>query len=180
MKNTVTNFLKCQSIFLFLILTSCDSIDPNLNEQGQDKLENNLVYVDDIDISYRDTVYVPIYSEVYYSGNQNVTFYLTSTLSIRNTSLKDTVYIEDIDYYDTDGKLIKQYLDASLLLHPMQSIEYVIEKDEKIRGTGANFMVNWGANNPKVKPIFQGVMASIKGQQGITLLTDGVSVKESN
>ncbi|MEM9888080.1 MAG: DUF3124 domain-containing protein [Bacteroidota bacterium] len=180
MQNMLLKLALREGITLLLIglsLVACKNTDPNLNEAGEDKLEINQVYISDANLLYRDTVYVPIYSELYYSGSQDITFYLTSTLSIRNTSLKDTIYIEDIDYYDTDGKLIHHYLDAVLLLHPMQSIEYIIEKNEEVRGTGANFVVNWGANNPKVKPLFQGVMASIQGQQGITLLTDGVSIR---
>ncbi|MEM0993954.1 MAG: DUF3124 domain-containing protein [Bacteroidota bacterium] len=163
-------------IGLVLLLVACEATSPNLDEAGDDKLESNQVYITNIDLAYRDTVYIPIYSELYYDGSQDITFHMTSTLSIRNTSLRDTIYVEDIDYYDTDGKLIYKYLDATLVLTPMQSIEYIIEKDENVRGTGANFIVNWGARHEGVKPLFQGIMASIRGRQGVTLITDGVSV----
>jgi len=130
------------------------------------------------DLLYRDTVYIPIYSDIY-SETKDVKFNLTATLSIRNTSLVDTIYIDDIDYYDTEGKLVRNYLvNQTLGLSPMQSIEYVIEEDDTEGGSGANFIINWAANDRNVRPIFQGVMISTNGQQGISFLTEGVSISK--
>jgi hypothetical protein len=130
------------------------------------------------DLLYRDTVYIPIYSEIY-SETKDVKFNLTATLSIRNTSLVDTIYIDDIDYYNTEGKLVRHYLvEQTLGLSPMQSIEYVIEEEDTEGGTGANFIINWAANNKHVNPLFQGVMISTNGQQGISFLTEGVSIRK--
>jgi hypothetical protein len=61
----------------------------------------------------------------------------------------------------------------------MQSIEYVIEEDDVKGGTGANFIVNWGALKNDVKPIFQGVMISTSGQQGLSFVTEGVSISRN-
>jgi hypothetical protein len=164
-------------LLLFTLLSSCEEPSPNVNEAGEDVLEVNMVYVDDVALTYRDTIYIPIYSDIY-SENRHVKFNLTATLSIRNTSLQDSIYIEDIDYYDSHGNLVRHYLDNVLLLIPMQSIEYVIEEDDNVGGTGANFMVNWGATHAGVKPIFQGVMISTHEQQSISFITQGVSVTE--
>ncbi|MEL6925690.1 MAG: DUF3124 domain-containing protein, partial [Bacteroidota bacterium] len=94
----------------------------------------------------------------------------------RNTSLQDSIYIEDIDYYDTEGKLVRHFIDRILLLSPMQSIDFVIEENDTAGGTGANFIVNWGSNSGHVVPVFQGVMISTNGQQGISFLTSGISI----
>lgn len=167
-----------KSILIFLsllFLQSCIEIDPNLDKDGKDVLEENQIFLESADLSLRDTIYIPIYSDIY-SESKHVRFYLTATLSIRNTSLTDSIFIEDIDYYDTEGNLVREYLEKVLLLKPMQSIEYIIEKEDKSGGAGANFIVNWGANSTQVKPIFQGVMISTQGQQGISFLTEGVSI----
>ena len=111
---------------LCLLFAACNGPGPNLNEQGQDVLEVNQTFLENIDASYRDTVYVPIYSDIY-SESKHTKFNLTATLSIRNTSLTDTIYIEDIDYYDTDGHLVRHYLQKLLLLRPLQSFESEIE-----------------------------------------------------
>jgi len=163
------------SLLTLIIFFSCSlKQDPNINTEGEDVLENKEVYIDTKELSWQDTVYVPIYSDIY-SRSKQVRFYLTATLSIRNTSLTDSIYIEDIDYYDTDGDLIRKYLDKVLLLKPMQSIEYVIEKDDKVGGAGANFIVYWGADVSNLSPVFQGIMISTNGQQGVAFLTEGTS-----
>lgn len=160
-------------LFLF---ASCDlKTNPNLNEEGKDKLESNEIYVENIDLTYLDTVYVPIYSDIY-SQSRDTRFYLTATLSIRNTSLTDSIYLKVIDYYDTDGNLVRKYIDKILLLKPMQSIDYVIAEDDKAGGSGANFILEWGAKTKGVQPLFQGVMVSTAGQQGISFITNGVSI----
>lgn len=161
--------------FFTLFLSSCLESNPNLNEAGEDIIEAKEIYSDVTDLSFQDTVYVPIYSDIY-SETKNYRMNLTATLSIRNTSLFDPIYIEAIDYYDTKGDLVHRYLERTILLKAMQSIEYVIEEDDIKGGTGANFIVNWGALKDDVKPIFQGVMISTSGQQGLSFVTEGVSI----
>ena len=173
--NMKINSLSLLGIIIFL--SACTNQDPNLNEKGEDILEAKETYFPDAKLSHHDTVYVPIYSDIYHKSVYEK-FLLTATLSIRNTSLTDSIFINDVDYYDTDGKKVRNYLsDKQLLLRPMQSIEYVIEEDDDVGGSGANFIINWGATTNKVKPIFQGVMISTHGQQGISFITEGVSIR---
>lgn len=162
----------------FFLITSCGlESNPNLTESGADRLENHEVFIPNIKLDYLDTVYVPIYSDIY-SETKDIRFDLTATLSIRNTSLTDSIYLKVIDYYDTNGSLVREYIDNNLLLKPMQSIDYVIEEEDKIGGTGANFILVWGAKTKDIKPIFQGVMVSTAGQQGISFLTNGISISQ--
>lgn len=164
-------------LFCFSILFSCTNQNPNLNEEGEDVLKAKETYFPNAKLSYHDTVYVPIYSHIY-SKSVYEKFLLTATLSIRNTSLTDSIFINDVDYFDTDGNMVRNYISGKqLLLRPMQSIEYVIEEDDEIGGSGANFIINWGATKDQLKPLFQGVMISTHGQQGISFLTDGISIK---
>jgi len=163
-----------------LISIGCQEYDPNVNKKGENILEVNEVtrnYIGDIEVSYRDSIYIPIYSDIYSYNEQNKTL-LTATLSIRNTSIRDSLFIEDIDYYDSRGNLVRNYIDKTLLLTPLQTIEYVIDNEDTAGGTGANFIVNWGANNPQIQPIFQGIMISTKGQHGLSFVTEGVSISE--
>lgn len=164
--------------FLIFFFSACLEHDPNLNAKGEDVIEAKEMYIEVQNLVYQDTVYVPIYSDIY-SETKEFRINLTATLSIRNTSLTDSLFIEDIDYYDTNGDLVRHYIDKdkTLLLKPMQSIEYVIEKNDTKGGTGANFLVNWGAQTRQLKPVFQGVMISTGGQQGISFVTEGVSLR---
>ena len=58
----------------------------------------------------------------------------------------------------------------------MQSVEYVIDEHDTSGGTGANFVIKWSSTNLNVAPIFEGIMISTNGQQGISFSTIGVSI----
>jgi len=158
------------------ILVSCQPPPSYSHENDTNVLDIPQKVDKDLELDFNQLVYVPIYSDIY-SETKNVKFDLTATLSIRNTSLTDSLYIGKIDYYDSDGQLVRQYLDHTFRLSPMQSIEYVIEEDDNVGGTGANFMVEWGAKSKDLTPVFQGVMISTHGQQGISFLTEGIPVR---
>lgn len=163
---------------LCLLLSACLPPDQPRHNPDSDAVLNQLTSILNRDsLGYKDTVYIPIYSDIY-SETKAVKFNLTATLSIRNTSLYDTLYLDGIDYYDSAGDLVRAYLDTdqTLALNPMQSIEYVIEENDVAGGTGANFIIQWAATSDQIKPVFQGVMISTNGQQGISFLTEGVSI----
>lgn len=163
------------TIAILGLLSSCLDNNPNLNEEGQNVFQANAVYVEKKNLSYLDTVYVPIYSEIY-NESKDVIFHLTATLSIRNTSMQDSFYVKTVDYYDTNGALVRKYLEKTILLKPLQTIEYVIEEEDDAGGTGANFIILWGADRSDLKPMFQGVMISTHGQQGLSFTTEGRSI----
>lgn len=163
-------------LILLCCLLSCQQKNPNLNTTGEDILDANLTYVDDVSLNYHDTVYVPIYSDIYAESKLSSVL-LTATLSIRNTSLSDTTYISSIEYYNTNGNLVRSYIDRTLLLRPMQSIDYVIDRSDASGGSGANFIVTWGADK-NTKPIFQAVMITTQGQHGLSFVVDGVSLTD--
>ena len=161
---------------LLLLATAClEPRSPNQNSQGQDLLVEAQVMQSTPPLRFRDTVYVSIYSDIY-SESKESKFNLTATLSIRNTSLSDSLFIDDIDYYNSAGQLVRRYLDRPIFLSPMQSIEYVIEEGDTAGGTGANFLVRWGSTTGDIQPIFEGIMISTYGQQGISFRTSGRSI----
>jgi len=166
-------FLSC--ILLLTFLASCIESSPNTNIDGVDIIESNLAYTDESDQAYQDTVYVPVYSDIY-SVHRDKSLLLTATLSIRSTSLRDTTYINEIHYYNTNGDLVRSYIDNTLILSPMQSIDYVIERDDVEGGSGANFLISWGGDLD-TRPIFQAVMIGTIGQHGLSFVTEGVSLK---
>lgn len=172
MKKLVSVF----AVVVSVICSSCISEDPNLNADGVNKIDSHLIYTDKSDQPYQDTVYIPVYSDIY-SEHRLASTLLTATLSIRSTSLRDTTYIHSIDYYDTQGKLVRNYIDRTLILGPMQSIDYVIDRDDTSGGTGANFLVTWGAGLD-TKPLFQAVMIGTSGQHGLSFITEGVSTSK--
>lgn len=160
---------------LVVLLYSCATSDPNLKKENI--LDVNQLKKGSIALSYRDTIYIPMYTEIYMEED-TWRLGLTPTISVRNTSLKDTIYIEEIDHYNSQGEMVHQYNDKILFLGPLQSIEYVVaERESETEAMiGGSFIIIWGANNSKVKPLFQGIMISSHGPQGISFLTEGVSI----
>jgi len=83
-----------------------------------------------IGLSDGQIIYVPAYSHIY-SGNRETPFLLTVTLSIRNIDPKHQIKITIVDYYETQGKLLKKYIDKPVILAPMESLRYVIPERDK-------------------------------------------------
>lgn len=132
----------------------------------------------DVRLSRGQTLYVPIYSHIY-SGDRERPVLLTATLSIRNTDLRHQITVTAVDYYDSNGKLIKHFLDQPLQLAAMASTRYVIGESDKSGGSGANFIVKWTAQEKIVPPIIEAVMISTKMQQGISFISRGQVIQEA-
>ena len=122
------------------------------------------------------TIYVPIYSRIY-SGLKGRPFDLAATLSIRNTDPNNLITITSVKYYDTDGNLIKEYLDAPIQLKALASTKHIITEGDKTGGSGANFIVKWKSNAAVNSPIIQGVMIGTRSGQGISFISDGQVIK---
>lgn len=120
-------------------------------------------------------VYLPVYSHIYHRYD-NSTFDLTITVSIRNTSDSDSVYITKADYYNTGGEFIRHYAKKPVYLAPMETIEILIAEYDTEGGSGANFIFDWAADSATSAPLFEAVMISTNGQQGLSFSTRGVAV----
>lgn len=116
--------------------------------------------------------YLSVYSEIY-EMTEKTTHQLTATVSIRNTSLTDSVYITKADYFNTSGNLIRSYLSSAVFLKPLETIEIIIHKKDTSGGTGANFIFDWAAPKQEHEPIFEAVMVWTTGHQGISFVTQG-------
>ena len=163
--------------FLFLILAILVSCSPNKVPETNHHSNYNFDKLDKSAFEKTEPVYSPIYSDIYYVDSKH-TFSLTATLSIRNTSFKDSIYVFTIDYYNSGGEKVRRYNDSTLLVKPMESVEFVVENKDDTGGVGANFVVEWGAKPGAQKPYFQGVMIGTTGQQGISFTTEGIVIQK--
>lgn len=121
--------------------------------------------------------YLPLYSHIYHI-HEHRTFDLTITVSIRNVSMTDSVYILKADYFNTVGGKIRKYLKQPIYLKPMETIEIIIAEQDNEGGSGANFVFEWAVKKSKNPPLFEAVMISTNGQQGISFITRGVELTE--
>ena len=130
------------------------------------------------ELSQGQTIYVPAYSHIYHSSDERP-FYLTITLSIRNTDPNNSITITKVDYHETKGKLIVKHLDSAIVLGPYESLRYVIPENDKSGGSGANFIVKWEAEKCINKPIVETIMVSTRGQQGLSFTSRGQAIVDS-
>ncbi|QDT11137.1 DUF3124 domain-containing protein [Stieleria marina] len=122
-------------------------------------------------------VYVPAYSHIYHGDG--APYLLTITLSVRNTSMDEEIVVKAVRYFDTKGKLVKSYLPKPVRLPALGTTEILIARDDATGGSGANFLVEWFADNPVTAPIIEAVMIDTDSQQGISFARRGSVIRES-
>lgn len=123
------------------------------------------------------SVYVPVYSHISHgnldSQGQPMALLLSTMLSIRNTDPAQTITVMSARYYDTDGKVLREYVAKPMTLGTMGSTEYFIEHRDKSGGSGANFVVEWISDKPVNPPIIESVNAYFFGTQSVAFTSPG-------
>ncbi|QDU93494.1 DUF3124 domain-containing protein [Lignipirellula cremea] len=117
------------------------------------------------------TVYVPLYSHVYEGDGQRLL--LAGTLSIRNTDSAAPISISSVKYYDTEGKLVRDFLPETLQVRPLGSTDFFVKQQDTAGGSGANFLVEWVADRPVHQPIIEAVMVGRSGSGISTFVRPG-------
>lgn len=123
----------------------------------------------------KGSTYLPVYSEIYHLHDA-ITYALTVTVSLRNVSATDTVFVLKADYYNTEGHVIRKYFNDPIFLKPLETVEIVIDEADSTGGTGGNFLFDWAVSDERNAPLFEAVMISTSGQQGLSFLTRGVRI----
>lgn len=159
---------------LISLLNSCITNNPNVDDKGVDQLESLEIdhELSVEELRYNEVFYVPIYSDIYVDNN-NPTCLLSATLSIRNVSATDTLFINKIEYFDTDGRSVRNYISKAIALPSMASVNYVVERDDNSGGSGANFIVEVSASKNIPSPRIQAVMIGDYSNKGFSFVVDG-------
>jgi len=129
------------------------------------------------DLSKGQTLYLPIYSKIWHGdqvvdGKYPIDNLLSALISIRNTSLKTPITITSARYYNTDGKLLKEYLTKPVVIGTMGTLELFVERKESDGGSGANFVIQWSSSAPTNPPIVEAVHADIRnGLRALVFVT---------
>jgi len=160
-------------VLLLILFLSCQNKEADTNKKiNYPSHKYTYANVDTTLLKYRETVYVPVYSDIYHlDGTKR--FLLTITVSVRNISLKDSAYILNAVYNDSYGKQLRSFVAKTVLLKPLESIEYVIEDAEDKGGAGASFILEWGGSKYSNQMLIQSIMIGTTGQQGISFTAKG-------
>lgn len=160
-------------MFLFMLF-SCnkDVKEMTFKQTSWDSRHSNEVDYENLFIGKS---YLPVYSHIYPLRKQRP-FYLSATISIRNLSPGDEMFLISADYYNTEGDLVRNYLDKPIFIKPLESIAFVMSEEETEGGSGAKFIFEWAVKNDKNPPLFEAIMVSTLGQQGLSFSTRGIQL----
>jgi hypothetical protein len=147
-----------------------DTISDNVTSKNAESFDRNAG-------SIGQTVYVPVYSHIYQQDRKR-TFNLTTTLSIRNADPYRSLTLSKVNYFDSKGKLVQQYVNSDVEIAPLASTSYVIEERDLRGGVGANFLVSWKAEEAVFPPVIEAINISTSNQQGISFLSVGRVLQE--
>tara|TARA_R110002072_G_scaffold294132_1_gene464001 strand:- start:226 stop:732 length:507 start_codon:yes stop_codon:yes gene_type:complete len=167
--------MKYFSFFLALsfVLMSCEetrelsSINPKIWEKRTVKT----VLPDSLEAG---STFLSVYSQIYVRNSEDVSD-LAATISLHNPNFDDEIYIEKAIYYNTHGEPIRSYFNKPIFIKPMETVQIIIDGIDNEGGTGANFVFDW--KTKKNAPIFEAIMITDYGQQGISFVTEGKRIK---
>jgi len=182
------NKLSLLQVFLFFLViflySGCnedyqkqqESYKYEIQKRKNDQVEHFYKIDKKLDGSFENKIfYVPVYSHIYISDENYVKMGIT--LSIRNTNLSEDLYIEAIDYYNTEGKLVKNYISQPHILKAMSSVDFIVDLDDMSGGNGAKFLVKVASKNQITMPVIQAIMIHSVGNNNFSFVTDGYIIQ---
>ncbi|MDX1462529.1 MAG: DUF3124 domain-containing protein [Marinirhabdus sp.] len=166
----------CSLLLLTLfVLQSCEQKGVSTQSKPND-WEQRQIELQPSDSLIQGSTFLSIYSQIYIRREQEQTD-LTATVSLHNPNSSDTLFIDKTVYYNTNGKPIRTYFDRTIFIRPMETVQIVIDDLDNEGGTGANFLFDWQMRPGTTEPLFEAVMISTYGQQGISFVTQGKRIK---
>lgn len=167
--------IKYLSVIVVVLLFSCNEKKEisSIHPENWSKRTINLKSKDSLEFGKS---YLSVYSQIY-SMTEHRTHNLTSMISMRNTSESDTIYLLRAEYYDTHGKSVRKYFNAPIFLAPMETTEIIIDEIDISGGTGSNFILEWKTPKNCPEPLFEAIMSSTMGQQGLSFTTQAIRIK---
>ena len=118
------------------------------------------------------TVLVPLYSNIFV-GNKEIDWYMSSLVSVCNTDPAHSITISRVEYYDSNGKLVRKYLEKSRKINPRGSAYFFIKNSETAEGWGAIFLVEWNSEKKVNEPIIESLMWGLRGSHFASFTSQG-------
>lgn len=121
------------------------------------------------------TLYLPVYSHIWHgdtaaNGDRAKTL-MSVSVSIRNTDLAKPIRVVSAQYYDTDGKKLRNYVPTPQVIPPMGTLELFVPRSDDTGGSGANFIIVWKADQPASPPMVEGIHANLPAGRSIAFIS---------
>ncbi|MBI5793088.1 MAG: DUF3124 domain-containing protein [Rhodocyclales bacterium] len=127
-------------------------------------------------LSAGQSLYLPIYSHLYHgdvhprTGKPSETL-VSTHISIRNTDPAAGMKVVSARYYNTDGKLLREFLQKPQAVPPLGTYELYVPRSDSSGGSGANFIIEWTAEKPINPPIVEALHADIREARTLLFVT---------
>jgi len=120
-------------------------------------------------------LYLPIYSHIWHgeadSKGQPMKTLVSVSVSIRNTDPSKPIRITSAQYFDTDGKRLREFISAPRTIAPMGTYELFIPRSDDTGGSGANFVIAWKSDVSVNAPIVEAFHANLPTGRSIAFTT---------
>lgn len=164
-------------LLLSVTFTSCGNQKPQSETSPTLSFNpENLIIPDKGGRKVRGQVlYLPVYSNIPYLKESK--YDLSAFLAVHNTDLRHEIKITKVYFFNTQGRLVKSYVSSEQKVTPLSTVIFEVSRDDK-SGTGANFLVEWIADQQVNEPLVESVMKDLKGNVGISFLSTGRVIRE--
>jgi hypothetical protein len=124
-------------------------------------------------------IYLPVYSNMPHDYNNQKYFTdMSAFAAIHNTDLTNKITVTQVLYFNTDGKLIHDYLSGKpKIISPLATIDFYIPFEDK-NGTGANFLIEWKSDKPVNEPLIETITANLTTNQSAAFVNQGKIIRE--
>ena len=120
-------------------------------------------------------LYLPIYSHIWHGeadGKLQPTKTLVSvSVSIRNTDPRKSIQLTSAQYFDTDGKRLREYVSAPKTIGPMGTYELFVPRSDDSGGSGANFVISWKSDANVNAPVVEALHVNLPAGRAIVFTT---------
>lgn len=168
--------MKYPILFLLVTIFSCTTTKEESSSKNVENWSKRTIVLDSNKKLEYGKSYLSIYSQIF-SFSEHKTHNLTAMVSLRNISDTDTIYILKAEYYDSHGKSIRKYFNNPIFLLPLETTEITIDETDTTGGTGSNFIFEWKTPQNCPEPLFEAVMSSTMGQQGLSFATQAKRIQ---
>ena len=120
-------------------------------------------------------LYLPVYSHIWH-GEADARLKPTKTLvsvsiSIRNTDPRRPIQVTSAQYFDTDGKRLREYMPAPKTIGPMGTYELFVPRSDDTGGSGANFVISWKSEVNVNAPVVEALHVNLPAGRAIVFTT---------
>lgn len=139
-------------------------------------------FAQELVLSSGQAIYLPVYSHLYHgevnpkTGKPSETL-VSTHVSIRSTDSRTPILVKSARYYDTDGRLLREFVPVAKTVPPLGTYELFLSRSDVSGGSGANFIIEWSAERPVNPPLVEALHADIREARTLLFVTTGRPVQ---